>query len=114
MRGRLWLNELSCICRQLCWPNHVWSFDFVEDHTHDGRKIRKLTAIDEFTRRCLPIVVDRSLNSGNMLRCQTDYFTRHGSLYLLQCPDSHGVRDYPLASPERAAQMGARGLMRPA
>ena len=58
--GRLWLNDGSCIRLRPCWPNHVWSNDFVEDHTHNGRKIRRLTVIDAFTRRCLAIIVERS------------------------------------------------------
>ena len=76
--GRLWLNDGSCIRLRPCWSNHVWSYDFVEDRTHDGRKIRMLTVIDEFTRRCLAIVVDRRLNSDNVLQCLTDLFTLHG------------------------------------
>ena len=38
-RGRLWLNDGSCIRLRPCWPNHVWAYDFVEDRTHDGRNI---------------------------------------------------------------------------
>ena len=63
-RGRLWLNDGSCIRLPPCWPNHVWSYDFVMDRTHDGRKFRMLTVIDEFTRRCMAVVVERRLNSG--------------------------------------------------
>ena len=58
-RGRLWLNDGSCIRLRPCWPNHVWSYDFVMDRTHDGRKFRMLTVIDEFTRRCMAVVVER-------------------------------------------------------
>ena len=61
-RGRLWLNDGSCIRLRPCWPNHVWSYDFVMDRTHDGRKFRMLTVIDEFTRRCMAVVVERRLN----------------------------------------------------
>ena len=59
-------------------PRHVWSYDFVMDRTHDGRKIRRLTVIDEFIRRCLAIVVDRKLNSDNVLHCLTNLFTLYG------------------------------------
>lgn len=45
-RRRLWLNDGSCI-RLTLYPNHVWSYDFVEDRTGDGRPIRMLTIIDE-------------------------------------------------------------------
>ena len=49
-RKRLWLNDGSCIRLRPERPNHVWSYDFVEDRTHDGRKYRMLNIIDEFTR----------------------------------------------------------------
>ena len=49
-RGRLWLNDGSCIRLRPQHRNHVWSYDFVEAQTHDGRKIRLMTLIDEFTR----------------------------------------------------------------
>ena len=51
-RGRLWLNDGSCIRLRPEYPNHVWSYDFVEDRTHNGRKYRMLNIIDEFTREC--------------------------------------------------------------
>ena len=77
-RGRLWLNDGSCIRLRPCWPNHVWSYDFVMDRTHDGRKFRMLTVIDEFTRRCMAVVVERRLNSDNVLHCLTELFVQHG------------------------------------
>ena len=49
-RGRLWLNDSSCIRLRPEHHNHVWTYDFVEAQTHDGRKLRLLTLIDEFTR----------------------------------------------------------------
>ena len=60
-RGRLWLNDGSCVRLRPERPNHVWSYDFVEDRTHDGRKYRMLNIIDEFTRECLAIRIDRKL-----------------------------------------------------
>ena len=45
-RPRLWLNDGSCIRLRPEHPNHVWSFDFVEAATHDGRRIRLMTLID--------------------------------------------------------------------
>src|SRR5215204_6590823 len=47
-RGRLWLADGSCIRLRPQYPNHVWSYDFVEDRTHDGRRFRMLNVIDEF------------------------------------------------------------------
>ena len=77
-RGRLWLNDGSCIRLRPARPNHVWSYDFVMDRTHDGRAFRMLTVIDEFTRRSLAIVVARKLNSEDVLACLADLFVAHG------------------------------------
>ena len=77
-RGRLWLNDGSCIRLRSAWPNHVWSYDFVMDRTHDGRAFRMLTVIDEFTRQCLAIHVGRELNSESVLEGIADLFVKHG------------------------------------
>jgi putative transposase len=77
-RGRLWLNDGSCIRLRPAHPNHVWSYDFVEDRTHDGRKCRMLNVIDEFTRECLAIRVDRKLNSVDVLDVLSDLFILRG------------------------------------
>jgi len=77
-RGRLWLNDGSCIRLRPSWPHHVWAYDFVQDRTHDGRVIKMLTVIDEFTRECLAITVARRLRHDDVLACLTDLFTRHG------------------------------------
>ena len=42
--------------------NHVWSYDFVHERTHDGRAFRLLTILDEYTRECLAIDVKRQMN----------------------------------------------------
>jgi transposase InsO family protein len=49
-RGRLWLNDGSCVRLRPEHPNHVGSYDFVEDRAHSGRRFRMLNIIDEFTR----------------------------------------------------------------
>jgi transposase InsO family protein len=77
-RGRLWLNDGSCIRLRATWPNHVWSYDFVMDRTDDGKAFRMLTVIDEFTRQCLAIHVGRKLNSESVLECIADLFVTHG------------------------------------
>ena len=50
------------------YPNHVWSYDFVADQTIDGKRLRFLTVIDEFTRECLWIETGRFLNSHDVVR----------------------------------------------
>lgn len=66
-RGRLWLNDGSCVRLRPERMNHVWSYDFVEDRTHDGRKFRMLNVIDEFTRECLAIRICRRLRSRDVI-----------------------------------------------
>lgn len=58
-RGRLWLNDGSCIRLRPCWRNHVWAYDFVQARSYDGRAFRMLTVIDEFTRECLATSIRR-------------------------------------------------------
>jgi putative transposase len=60
-RGRLWLNDGSCVRLRPERANHVWAYGFVEDRTRDGCKIRMLNVVDEFTRECLSIRVGRKL-----------------------------------------------------
>ncbi len=58
-RARLWLADGSCVRCRAERPNHVWSYDFVQDRTHDGRAFRMLTIVDEGTRESLAVEVDR-------------------------------------------------------
>ena len=60
-RGRLWLNDGSCVRLQPQGPNHVWAYDFVLVRTQDSRAVRLLTVIDEYTRECLAIRADRQI-----------------------------------------------------
>jgi transposase InsO family protein len=59
-------------------PNHVWSYDFVQDRTHDGRIFRALNIIDEFTKEALVIRVKRKLNSTDVVDALTDLFILRG------------------------------------
>lgn len=77
-RGRLWLNDGSCIRLRPSHQNHVWSYDFVMDRTHDGKAFRILTIIDAFTRESLAIHVRRKLNSQDVLHLLGKLFLRHG------------------------------------
>jgi putative transposase len=77
-RGRLWLNDGSCIRLRPEYPNHVWSYDFVEDRTHNGRKFRMLNVIDEFTRECIAIRIDRKLKSTDVIDVLSDLFILRG------------------------------------
>jgi putative transposase len=77
-RSRLWLNEGSCIRLRPERANHVWAYDFVEDRTHDGRKIRMLNIVDEFTRESMAIRVSRRLNSSDVIDVLSDLFILRG------------------------------------
>ncbi len=98
-RARLWFNDGSCIRLRPCRKNHVWSYDFVEDRTHDGRKLRMLTVIDEYSRECLAIDVDRRLRSDDVLHKLTELFTIHGPPEHIRSDNgseftAHAVRDW--------------------
>jgi len=77
-RGRLWFNDGSCVRLRPTHRNHVWSYDFVTDRSHDGRAIKMLTVIDEFSRQCLAIMVDRHIKGNDVLYCMADLFLMHG------------------------------------
>lgn len=66
-RGRLWLNDGSCVRLRPERKDHVWAYDFVTGRTHDGRAFKMLTVVDEFTRECLAIDVGRRLASDDVL-----------------------------------------------
>jgi len=78
-RGRLYLNDGSCIRLRSCWKNHVWSYDFVTDRLKSGKRIRMLTVIDEFTRKCLAIRVGSSLKSDDVLDTLSTLFITEGT-----------------------------------
>jgi putative transposase len=48
----LWLNDGSCVRLRPARPNQVWSYDYVAALTHDGRQLKILTLLDEYTREC--------------------------------------------------------------
>ena len=77
-RGRLWLADGACIRLRAERPNHVWSYDFVEDRTHEGRKYRMLNIIDEFTHECLAIRIDRRLKAIDVIDVLSDLFILRG------------------------------------
>ena len=71
-RGRLWLNDGSCVRLRPQHRNHVWSYDFMMDRTHGGKPFRMLCVIDEYTRECLAIRVERRLNARIVLEVLAD------------------------------------------
>jgi len=66
-RGRLWLNDGSCIRLRPEHKDNVWSYDFMVDRTNNGRAFRILNIIDEFTRECLRIKINRKIKSQDVI-----------------------------------------------
>ncbi len=77
-RSRLWLNDGSCIRLRPERPNHVWSWDFVFDRTDDGRTLKLMVVIDEYTRQCLAIHVARRIRARDAIDVFADLMETHG------------------------------------
>jgi len=77
-RRRLWLNDGSCIRLRPERANQVWSYDFVSARTHDGRMLRILALIDEYTRECLALSVARRMGSQDVIETLSDVMLWRG------------------------------------
>ena len=77
-RGRLWLNDGSCIRLRPEHKDHVWSYDFVTARTSDSRAFRTLNIIDEYTRECLAILVQRRITSDDVINQLYNLFLFRG------------------------------------
>ena len=66
-RRRLWLNDGSCIRLRPEHKDHVWSYDLVAARTYDGRPFRILVILDEYTRECLAMLVERRIGSQDVI-----------------------------------------------
>jgi putative transposase len=77
-RGRLWLNDGSCVRLRPTHRNHVWSYDFVSVRTHDGRTARALNLIDEHTREALLVRVERRWSSAKVIEALADVMVIKG------------------------------------
>ena len=77
-RGRLWLNDGSCVRLRPAHAKHVWSYDFMSARTHDGRSVRILNLIDEYTRECLLIRAERRWSSAKVIGALADVMVIKG------------------------------------
>ena len=98
-RRRLWPADGSCVRLRPQHRDHVWSYDFVFSRTHDGRPVRMLTLIDEFTRECLAIDVSRRMTSEDVLERLSDLFIQRGPPEYIRSDNgpeftAHRVRDW--------------------
>ena len=106
-RGRLWLHEGSCVRLRPERANHVWSYDLVSALTHDGRSLRLLTRIDEYTRECLAIRVARRLGSQEVIDTLAEVMLVRGILEYLRSDNGPEfvagscASGWPVLAPER-------------
>lgn len=78
-RKRLGHGGNSCTRRKAEHPGHVWSYDFVMDQTSDGRRLKLLPVVDEFTRECLAIEVERRLTAADVVATLRFLFELRGA-----------------------------------
>jgi len=98
-RGRLWLNDGSCVRQRAEYPNHLWSYDFVFERTHDNKPLRILTIVDEYTRECLSLKSGRRITSEDVIQILADLFIQRGVPTYLRSDNgpeftSKSVRDW--------------------
>ncbi len=67
-RRRLGDSTVSAKRLRACRPNHVWALDFQHDATEDGRELKFLNVVDEFTREALAIEVERTINADQTVQ----------------------------------------------
>ena len=77
-RSRLWLNDGSCVRLRPEHTDHVWSYDFMMATTHDGRSLRLLTLLDEYSRECLAIRVARRLGRYQVIETLAEVMQQRG------------------------------------
>ena len=77
-RARLWWADDSYIRHRSEYPNHVWSYDFIKERTPDGRPLKMLTMVDQYTRECLAIAMRRRLTSREVQEVLNAWFLIRG------------------------------------
>lgn len=80
-RRRVWMNDGSCIRLRPLHENHVWSYDFIEDKTANGRKFRILNILDEKSRKCIASVAKRKWTGLDVIEVLADAMMKNG------CPE---------------------------
>ena len=105
-RGRLWLNDGSCIRLRPLYAGHVWSYDFVSTRTHDGRPLKLLAVLDEY----MAIEVRRSMKAHHVLEALADLLERR-SIYARTTARSSRPSSYHDGWPE---SVGRRSSSNPA
>lgn len=77
-KRRLGTSANGCVRQRSERKNHVWAWDFVHDRTSDGRTLKWLTIVDEYTRECLALRVGRSIKAQDAIDVLAELFAMHG------------------------------------
>jgi transposase InsO family protein len=98
-RRRLGVSENGCDRRRAEHKNHVWCWDFVFDRTASGSPLKWLSIVDEYTRECLTLKVDRSITSQDVIDTLAELFAMRGVPRFIRSDNgpefvAHAIRDW--------------------
>jgi putative transposase len=99
-------SDGACTRLRAEWPNHVWSYDFVEDRTHEGRKYCMPNIVDEFTQECLAIRINRKLKFSGVIDVLFDLLILRGVPEHIR--SDNGPEFVSKAVQDRVGTLGAR------
>jgi putative transposase len=77
-RRRMGTSENGCTRRRAEYIDHVWTYDFAMDTTQDGRRLKVMPIVDEYSRECLALEVARSITAEDVLSTLTRLFMERG------------------------------------
>jgi putative transposase len=77
-KRRLGHGDNSCVRRKAEHKDHVWTWDFIHDRTADGRPMKWLSIVDEYTRECLALEVERGITSRRVIDVLVELFRIRG------------------------------------
>jgi len=78
-RRLLWdVSENGCTRKRAEHKDHLWSYDFVMDRTDDGRRLKMLAIVDEYTRECLSIEAERTITAREVVKVLAKLFEKRG------------------------------------
>jgi transposase InsO family protein len=78
-RRRMGTSENGCTRRRAEYPGHVWSYDFAMDATEDGRRLKIMPIVEEYSRECLALEVERSITAEDVVKTLNRLFTERGA-----------------------------------
>lgn len=78
-RRLLGSSENGVTRRRAEYPKHVWSYDFAMDATEDGRRLKLMPVVDEYSRECLALEMERSITSEEVVNTLRRLFAERGA-----------------------------------